>query len=114
VDEENGLAFLPVSSPSADFYGGTRTDPIPLATSVTAVNGDTGEVVWSRQLVNHDIWDYDTVAAPTLVDIPGEGGSTPALVQPTKMGYAFVLNRLTGEPIFPIEDTPVPATDVEG
>ncbi|WP_022707091.1 pyrroloquinoline quinone-dependent dehydrogenase [Paracoccus zeaxanthinifaciens] len=114
VDEENGLVYLPVSSPSPDFYGGTRLDEIPLATSVTAVNGDTGQVEWSRQLVHHDIWDYDTVSAPTLVDIPGEGGSTPALVQPTKMGLAYVLNRLTGEPIFPIEEREVPQTDVEG
>ncbi|MDQ1902288.1 pyrroloquinoline quinone-dependent dehydrogenase [Paracoccus sp. WLY502] len=114
VDEENGLVYLPVSSPSADYYGGTRLDPIPLATSVTALNGETGETVWSRQLVHHDIWDYDTVSAPTLVDIPAEGGATPALVQPTKMGFAFVLNRLTGEPIFPIEERPVPASDVEG
>ncbi|MFC0202573.1 pyrroloquinoline quinone-dependent dehydrogenase [Paracoccus rhizosphaerae] len=114
VDEENGLVYLPVSSPSADYYGGTRLEEIPLATSVTALNGDTGEVEWSRQLVHHDIWDYDTVSAPTLVDIPGEGGSTPALVQPTKMGFAFVLNRLTGEPIFPIEERDVPASDIEG
>ncbi|TJZ92473.1 pyrroloquinoline quinone-dependent dehydrogenase [Paracoccus gahaiensis] len=114
VDEENGLAYLPVSSPSADYYGGTRLEEIPLATSVTAVDGDTGEVVWSRQLVKHDIWDYDTVSAPTLIDIPNEDGPIPALVQPTKMGYAFVLNRLTGEPVFPIEDRPVPASDVEG
>ncbi|WP_265501479.1 pyrroloquinoline quinone-dependent dehydrogenase [Paracoccus beibuensis] len=114
VDEENGLVYVPVSSPSADYYGGTRLEEIPLATSVTALNGDTGEVEWSRQLVHHDIWDYDTVSAPTLVDIPGEGGSTPALVQPTKMGFAFVLNRLTGEPVFPIEEREVPASDIEG
>lgn len=114
VDEEDGLVHLPVSSPGADYHGGTRLDPIPLGTSVTALGGETGETVWSRQLVRHDIWDHDTVSAPTLVDIPGEGGTTPALVQPTKMGFAFVLNRLTGEPVFPIKDRPVPASDVEG
>ena len=114
VDEEDGLVHLPVSSPGADYHGGTRLDPIPLGTSVTALDGETGERVGSRELVRHDIWDHDTVSAPTLVDIPGEGGTTPALVQPTKMGFAFVLNRLTGEPVCPIEDRPVPASDVEG
>lgn len=114
VDQANGLVYLPVSSPSPDFYGGDRKDPIPYATSVTALNGDTGAVVWSRQLVYHDIWDYDINAAPTLVDIPKDGGTVPALVQTTKMGMYFVLNRLTGEPIFPIEDRPVPQTDVPG
>ncbi|MTH33173.1 PQQ-binding-like beta-propeller repeat protein [Paracoccus limosus] len=114
VDEQNGLVYLPVSSPSPDFYGGDRTAPMPYATSVTALNGDTGAVVWSRQLVHHDIWDYDINAAPTLVDIPKDGGTVPALVQTSKMGMMFVLNRLTGEPIFPIEERPVPASDVAG
>ncbi|MFT4014781.1 MAG: pyrroloquinoline quinone-dependent dehydrogenase [Paracoccus sp. (in: a-proteobacteria)] len=114
VDEANGLVYLPVSSPSPDFYGGDRKEKIPHATSVTALNGDTGAVVWSRQLVYHDIWDYDINAAPTLVDIPKDGGTVPALVQTSKMGEYFVLNRLTGEPIFGIEDRPVPQSDVEG
>lgn len=114
VDEKNGLVYLPVSSPSPDFYGGDRKETIPYATSVTALNGDTGAVVWSRQLVHHDIWDYDINAAPTLIDIPKDGGSVPALVQTSKMGMMFVLNRLTGEPIFPIEERPVPASDVPG
>ncbi|WP_103173825.1 hypothetical protein [Paracoccus sp. SY] len=65
LDEENGLVHLPVSSPGADYHGGTRLDQIPLATSVTALDGET---VWSRQLVRHDIWDHDTASAPTLVD----------------------------------------------
>lgn len=114
VDAQNGLVYLPVSSPSPDFYGGDRKDPIPYATSVTALNAETGAVVWSRQLVHHDIWDYDINAAPTLVDIPKDGGTVPALVQTSKMGMMFVLNRLTGEPIFPIEERPVPASDVPG
>lgn len=114
VDEKNGLVYLPVSSPSPDFYGGDRKETIPYATSVTALNGDTGAVVWSRQLVHHDIWDYDINAAPTLVDIPKDGGTVPALVQTSKMGMMFVLNRLTGEPIFTIEERPVPASDVPG
>ena len=114
VDEENGLLYVPVSSPSPNFYGGDRKEELPLATSITALNADTGEVVWSRQLVHHDIWDYDTNAAPTLVDIDKDGQTIPALVQTTKMGFTFVLNRLTGEPVYPIEERPVPASDVEG
>lgn len=114
ADPELGLVYVPVSSPSPNYWGGNRTDPIPLATSVTAVDVETGEVRWSRQIVRHDIWDYDTPSAATLVDIEREGQIIPALVQTTKMGFIFVLNRETGEPIFPIEDRPVPASDAEG
>ena len=71
-------------------------------------------MVWSRQLVHHDIWDYDTNSAPTLVDIKKDGQTIPALVQSTKQGFLFVLNRRTGEPVYPIEERPVPASDVPG
>ena len=114
IDTQNNLLYLPISSPSPDFYGGDRKEQMPLSTSVTALNPDTGQVVWSRQLVHHDIWDYDVNSAPVLVDIKQSGKTVPALVQSTKEGYLFLLNRLTGEPIFPIEEKPVPASDVEG
>jgi quinoprotein glucose dehydrogenase len=115
IDEENNLLFLPVSSPSPDYYGGDRTGPMPLSTSVTAVNPDTGKVVWSYQIVHHDIWDYDTNSAPTLFDLKQADGTTvPALIQSSKMGFLYVLNRLTGKPIFPIDEKPVPASDVQG
>jgi quinoprotein glucose dehydrogenase len=114
VDPDNNLVFLPVSSPSPNFYGGNRKESLPLATSVTALNADTGAVVWSRQLVHHDLWDYDTNSAPVLVDIERDGKPVPALVQSSKQGYIYVLNRLTGEPIYPIEETPVPQSDVAG
>ncbi|WP_404402189.1 pyrroloquinoline quinone-dependent dehydrogenase [Pelagibacterium halotolerans] len=114
VDPEAGIVYLPVSSPSPNFYGGERLQPIPLATSVTALDIATGDVIWSRQLVHHDIWDYDTNAAPTLVDIKRDGETVPALVQTSKQGFLYVLNRLTGEPVFPIEERPVPASTVEG
>ena len=71
---------------------------------VIALNADTGEVVWSRQLVHHGLWDYDIISAPTLLDIEQDGQTIPALVQTTKQGFIFVLNRLTGEPVFPIEE----------
>lgn len=114
VDTDNNLLFLPVSSPSPDFFGGDRTAPMPLSTSVTALNTDTGAVVWSYQIVHHDIWDYDTNSAPVLVDMQQDGKTVPALVASTKEGFLFVLNRLTGRPIFPIEEKPVPASDVPG
>jgi quinoprotein glucose dehydrogenase len=114
VDRDNNLLFLPVSSPSPNFYGGDRKEALPLVTSITALNADTGAVVWSRQLVHHDLWDYDTNSAPVLIDIEKDGQKVPALVQSSKQGYIYVLNRLTGDPIFPIEEKPAPASDVPG
>ncbi|MBN9304359.1 MULTISPECIES: pyrroloquinoline quinone-dependent dehydrogenase [unclassified Devosia] len=114
VDEANNLVFMPVSSPSPDYYGGDRTAPMPLSTSVTALNADTGAVVWSYQIVHHDIWDYDTNSAPVLFDLQKDGKTVPALIQSSKQGFLYVLNRLTGQPIFPIDEKPVPASDVPG
>ncbi len=114
ADEERGIVYLPVASPSPNYWGGNRTEDIPYATSTTALDVDTGEVIWSRQWVHHDIWDYDINAAPTLMDITVDGEDIPALMQPTKMGFLFVVNRETGEDIWPIEERPVPAGDIPG
>ena len=116
ADEELGLVYLPVSSPSPNYWGGNRAEPVPLATSTTALDVETGEVVWSRQWVHHDIWDYDVNSAPTLMDITVDGKEIPALMQATKMGFLFVVNRRTGEDVWPIEERPVPSGDgtVEG
>lgn len=116
ADEERGLVYLPVSSPSPNYWGGNRTEEAPYATSTTALDIETGEVVWSRQWVHHDVWDYDINAAPTLMDITVDGENIPALVQSTKMGFLFVVNRETGEDVWPIEERPVPGGDgtVEG
>lgn len=116
ADEQNGLIYLPVSSPSPNYWGGNRKEDIPLGTSTTALDVETGKVVWSRQWVHHDLWDYDINAAPTLMDITVDGKEIPALVQATKMGFLFVVNRLTGEDVWPIEERPVPQGDgsVEG
>jgi quinoprotein glucose dehydrogenase len=114
VDPDLGLAYVPVSSPSPNYWGGNRTEAIPLATSTTAVDVETGEIVWSFQHVRHDIWDYDTTAAPQLVDIERDGESIPALVQVTKQGFLFVLDRRTGEPLFPVQDVPVPQSTADG
>ena len=114
IDPETGLLYIPVSSPSPNFYGGAREEKLPLATSVTALDSETGKVVWSRQLVHHDIWDYDTNSAPVLIDIKKDGKTIPALVQSSKQGFLFVLNRKTGEPIYPIAEKAVPKSDVPG
>jgi len=114
VDAERNLLYIPVSSPSPNFFGGNRLGPIPLGTSVTALDIATGEVVWSRQLVHHDLWDYDTNSAPTLIDITRDGKTIPALVQTSKQGFLYVLDRTNGEPIYPIEERPVPQSTVPG
>ena len=114
ADVERNIVYAPIASPSPNFYGGNRLEPIPYATSVTALDVDTGSVVWSYQLIHHDLWDYDTNSAPTLVDIQHNGETVPALVQVGKQGLVYVLNRETGEPIWPIEERPFPASDAEG
>lgn len=111
ADEANGLVYLPVSSPSPNYWGGNRVDAIPLGTSTTALDINTGKVVWSRQWVHHDVWDYDINSAPTLMDITVDGKQIPALIQATKQGFLFVVNRLTGEDLWPIEERPVPQGD---
>jgi len=114
VDPETGLAFLPTSSPSPNYYGGDRLKEMPYVTATVAVNAETGEVKWARQLIHHDIWDLDLNSAPTLVDINKNGQKIPALVQANKMGLMVVLNRNTGEPIYPIVEKAYPASDVPG
>lgn len=114
VDEKLGLVYLPISSPSPNYWGGNRTQPVPLATSTTAVDLETGKVVWSRQWVHHDLWDYDINSAPTLMDITVAGKTVPALMQATKMGYLFVVDRRTGQDVWPIVERPVPAGNAQG
>jgi quinoprotein glucose dehydrogenase len=114
VDAAREILYVPVSSPSPNFFGGNRLQPIPLGTSVTALEIATGKVLWSRQLVHHDLWDFDTNSAPTLVDITKDGKTIPALVQTSKQGFLYVLDRYTGEPVFPIEERPVPKSTVSG
>ncbi|SFM77410.1 quinoprotein glucose dehydrogenase [Thioclava dalianensis] len=111
VDLGLNMVYLPVASPSPNYWGGNRTEEIPYATSTTALDLDTGKVVWSRQWVHHDIWDYDINSAPTLMDITVDGKEIPALMQGTKMGFLFVVNRATGKDVWPIEERKVPQGD---
>jgi quinoprotein glucose dehydrogenase len=114
VDEERDLVFAPTSSPSPDYYGGERLGENRWADSVVALRGSTGAVVWAFQTVHHDLWDYDVPAQPVLTSVRRDGHDVPAVVQATKTGYLFVLNRETGEPLFPVQEQPVPASDVPG
>ena len=111
VDEERDLVFVPTGSVAPDFYGGERLGENRWADSVVALRGDTGELVWGFQTVHHDLWDYDVAAQPVLVDGPD---GVPAVAVATKTGLIFLLDRETGEPLIPVEERPVPATDVPG
>lgn len=114
TDEERGLVFVPTSSPSPDYYGGERKGSNLYANSVVALRASTGEVVWHFQVVHHDLWDYDVAAQPLLITVRRNGRDIPAVVVGTKMGHIFVLHRETGEPLFPVEERPVPKSDVPG
>lgn len=114
ADPERGLVFVPTGSAAPDFYGGERPGSNRHANSVVALRAATGEVVWSFQVVHHDLWDYDVASQPLLADVPVGSRLVPAVIQPTKMGHVFVLHRETGEPLFPVEERPVPASDVPG
>jgi quinoprotein glucose dehydrogenase len=114
VDANRDLVFVPTSSPSPDYYGGGRPGSNSYADSVVALRGSTGELVWSFQIVHHNIFDYDLPAQPSLITVRKDGRDIPAVVQPTKMGFLYFLHRETGEPIFPVEERPVPQSDVPG
>ena len=114
VDTELGLAYLPVEIPTGDYYGGHRPGDNLFAESLVAVDVETGERVWHFQFVHHPIWDYDIPCAPILVDITVDGREIKAVAQPTKQGWVYVFDRQTGEPVWPIEERPVPAGGVPG
>jgi quinoprotein glucose dehydrogenase len=114
ADEDLGLAYLPVESPYGDMYGGLRPGANLYGESIVAVDLRTGERRWHFQTSHHPLWDYDIPTAPILVDAVQDGKTVKALAQATKQGLLFVLNRETGEPIWPIEETPVPQGNVPG
>jgi quinoprotein glucose dehydrogenase len=114
VDVERGILYAPTTSPSPDFWGGQRTDPLPSVDALVALNVRTGALIWQYQTVHHDLWDYDLPAQPTLVDVRRDGRSIPAVAQPTKTGFLFVLDRETGEPLFPVVERGVPNSNVPG
>jgi outer membrane protein assembly factor BamB len=114
TDEDRGLVFLPTTSPSPDFFGGARPGNNEHANSVVALRAETGELVWSFQTVHHDVWDYDLPAQPTLARIDTGAGMRDVVIQPTKQGFVFVLDRDTGTPVWPVEERAVPQGAAEG
>jgi quinoprotein glucose dehydrogenase len=114
ADPERDLVFIPTTAASPDYFGGERLGENLYANCVIALRASTGEMVWSFQTVHHDIWDYDVPMQPTLITIERDGTSLPAVAVGTKQGHIFVLHRETGEPLFPVEERPVPQTDVPG
>jgi quinoprotein glucose dehydrogenase len=112
ADTQRKLVFIPTGNPANDYYAGDRHGLDYYGSSIVALDSDSGKVVWHFQTVHHDIWDYDLPAQPLLFDFPGADGPIPALVQTTKTGMLFVLNRETGKPLFPIDELPVPTGGV--
>ena len=112
ADQELGYVYLPTETSDNDWYGGHRPGDNLFAESLVCLDAKTGERVWHFQLVHHGIWDYDNPAAPVLCDITVEGREIKAVVQVTKQGYCYVFNRVTGEPVWPIIEFPVPASDI--
>ena len=110
VDDENGLVFLPTGSASPDYFGGLRQGDNNYANAIVALRAATGEVAWSFQTVHHDLWDYDVASPPMLY----AGKSGPAVAVGSKTGHLFLFDRLTGRPLFPINERPVPQSDVPG
>ena len=114
VDEELGLVYLPVESPTSDFYGGERPGDNLFGESLVCVDLKTGKRKWHFQIVHHPIWDYDLSSAPILADINVDGKAIKAVALPSKESFLYVFDRVTGKPVWPIEERPVPQSDVPG
>ncbi|HEX6926696.1 MAG TPA: pyrroloquinoline quinone-dependent dehydrogenase [Longimicrobiaceae bacterium] len=114
ADPERDLVFIPTGSAAPDYYGALRLGDNRYANSVVALRASTGELVWSFQTVHHDLWDYDNAAPPALVTVRRDGAEIPAVAAATKTGMLFILHRETGEPLYPVEERPVPASRIPG
>ena len=114
VDTEHGMIFLPIGSPSYDFYGADRRGQNLFGNSLVALDAATGKLIWYFQMVHHDLWDHDPPAPPSLITVRQGGREIPVVVQVTKMGFVFVLDRLTGKPLFPIEERAVLPSKLPG
>ncbi len=114
IDEKRGIAYFPLGSPSFDLYGGDRKGANLFGNCLLALDARTGKRLWHFQTVHHDLWDYDLTTAPKLLTVRHEGKRVDIVAQPTKFGLLYVFNRVTGEPLWPIEERPVPKSDVPG
>ncbi len=114
MDDQAGVIYIPTGTARYDFYGGNRPGNNLFANSILALDAKTGKRLWHYQTVHHDLWDYDIPLAPKLMTIKKDGKEIPVLIQATKQGFIFVLDRKTGEPIWPVEEKAVPQSDVSG
>ncbi len=114
LDEKRGILYIPTGAPTYDFYGADRKGKNLYADCLLALDAKTGKLIWYYQLVHHDLWDYDATAAPQLLTVHHDGKLVPIVAQATKQGFLYVFNRETGEPLWPIEERPVPKSDVQG
>lgn len=114
LDDARGIVYVPTGSASSDFYGANRPGDNLFANSLVAIEAGTGKRLWHYQFVKHDLWDRDLPSPPTLITVRRNGRTVDAVAQTTKSGHVFVFDRVTGEPLFPIEQRPVPASDVPG
>lgn len=114
ADTELGYVYVPVETPTGDYYGGERHGNNLFGNSIVCLDAKTGKRIWHYQLIHHDIWDWDTGSAPVLLDVNVAGRPRKIVAQVTKQGWAYVFDRVTGEPIWPIIERPVPQTDVPG
>src|SRR4029078_7753107 len=111
VDDERGLLYMPIGASAANYYGGDRPGANLFGNSVVAVDANTGKYKWHFQVVHHDLWDYDLPPAPGLIDIVKDGKKIPALAAMGKSGWMFILDRVTGKPVFGVEETGVSKGD---
>ena len=114
ADEEAGIVYLPISTPTNDYWGGFRLGENLFAESIVALDIETGERIWHFQTVHHGVWDYDVASAPNLVDIEVNGKAIKAIAQVSKTAFTYVFDRITGEPVWPIEERPVAQSDIPG
>ncbi len=114
VDEKRGMVFLSTGSPTYDFYGADREGMNLFGNSVVALDAASGKYIWHFQTIHHDLWDYDLPAPPNLVTVTHNGKKVDAVAQTSKIGFLYLLDRKTGKPLFPVEEKPVPASDVPG
>ena len=114
VDEKRGIVYMPFGGPAANYYGGDRPGDNLFSNTLVAADANTGKLKWYFQSVHHELWDFDLPPEPVLMDVMHDGKKVPALVQTGKIGYVFVFDRVTGKPVFPIEERPVPKGDTPG
>jgi quinoprotein glucose dehydrogenase len=114
LDEKRGIVYIPTGAPSYDFYGADRIGNNLFADTLLALDARTGKLIWHYQLIHHDLWDYDATAAPQLLTVQMDGKTIPIVAQASKQGFVYVFDRVTGKPLWPIEERPVPKSNMPG